>query len=377
MLNFRPSLLTLKYSVMSSRITTFRAIMAFSLLSLLPYKAIFAQDFRSENLYYIGGGREAIADFAQHADQISIICPASYQIDSDGVISGDVDPRITEIAQAHGIKVMPLFACFDQKGIHMLLQDPAARLEAIRLLLFYAMQQHFYGWQFDLENVSFKDKDAYTSFYAQAADSLHAHGLKISMAIVKTDQLAPQRGNVAYQRFLYRDWDGAFDVKRIADVSDFISYMTYDQNTALTPPGPVAGLPWMKDMLQYLLDSGVPPSKISLGIPGYSDYWFPTWDSKDGAHSTRAEIGYADAMDLVARYKLHVNWMADQAVHFAYWDNFGVFNWLFLEDAASWKPKLQLAKDHHVLGISVWILGTEDPHTWDVLKDMAHTVKIK
>lgn len=361
---------------MNARSRLIQFILLAFLPLFLPRQAVFAQEFKSQNLYYIGGGREAIADFARHADQITIICPAAFQIDSDGVISGDIDPRIRDIAQAHHVKVMPLFAYFDQKGIHMLLQDPAARREAIRLLLFYAEQQHFYGWQFDLEHVSFKDRDAYTSFYSQAADSLHAHGFKISMAIVKSDQLAPQRGNVAYQRFLYRDWDGAFDVKHIAEVSDFISYMTYDQNTALTPPGPVAGLPWMKDMLQYLLDAGVPASKISLGIPGYSDYWYPAWDPKNGAHSTRAEISYADAMDLVDRYNLHLGWMADQAVHYAYWDNYGVFNWLFLEDAASWKPKLALAESHHLLGISVWILGTEDPHTWDVLRQEAKTAKL-
>lgn len=336
-----------------------------------------AQGYTAENLFYLGSGRAALEDFRAHADEISIICPAAYQIDADGVISGDVDPRVLDIASAHGIKVMPLFATFDQQGVHHLVSDSAARKEAIRLMLFYAEKYHYYGWQLDLENVSFLDRDGYTSFFLQAADSLHKHGLIISMAVVKSEQPAPQAGNAAYQRFLYRDWRGAFDIAAIARAADFISYMTYDQHTANTPPGPVAGMPWMQRMLQHLLDLGVPPEKISWGIPGYSDYWYPTYNDKDGARSTRDEISYADAQDLIDRYHAKVSWMEDQQVSYAYWENNGIFNWLFLEDARSFAPKFQLAKAHHLRGISVWVMGTEDPTIWELLKKEAQTARIR
>lgn len=338
--------------------------------------SLIAQSYSSENLFYLGGSQESFESFKQHADQITIVCPAAYGIDSNGVIAGEVDRRVLEIAKQKGVKVMPLFASFNQNGIHVFLDDSVARKEAIRLMLFYAKQSNFYGWQLDLENVFFTDKDAYTSFFQQAADSLHRHGLFISMAIVKCNQPAPENGNTAYQKYLYENWSGAFDIPAIAAAGDFISFMTYDQHIAYTPPGPVAGMPWFKGMLQYLLDLKIPPEKISLGIPFYSDHWYPSWNPVQGGFSTRDEISFAHAMDLLDQYQAKVEWMPDQQVNYARWEEGGVFNWLFLEDAKSFLPKFDLAKVNHLRGISVWVLGTEDPGVWNVLKKEAITKRI-
>lgn len=351
----------------------FLALVAFILCSGIPTDA---QSYHSENLFYLVGSTESYQSFIQHADQISIICPDVYQIDSVGVITGEVDRRVLELARQKGIKVMPLFASFDQKGIHALLTSEAARKEAIRLMLFYGRQFKYYGWQFDIENVYFTDKDAYTSFFRQAADSLHKYGFAISSAVVKSDQPAPESANPAYHRFLYENWRGAFDIPAIAAASDFISIMSYDQHTAYTPPGPVAGIPWMNRIVRYLLDSGIPPEKISLGIPDYSDYWFPTVDHR-GPGSTRDEIGYAAAKDLMDRYQATSKWMDEQQVNYAYWETGGIFNWLFLEDARSFIPKFKIAESNHLRGISVWVLGSEDPAMWNELKRMAVTAKIK
>jgi spore germination protein YaaH len=346
------------------------------ILFTMPTGKSYAQSYKSENLFYLVGSAESYQSFVQHADDISIICPDVYQIDSVGVITGEVDRRILELAQKKDIKVMPLFASFDQKGIHALLTNEAARKEAIRLMLFYAREFNFYGWQFDIEGIFFTDKDAYTSFYKQTADSLHKYGFAISSAVVKSDQPAPESANPAYHRFLYENWRGAFDIPAIAAVSDFISIMTYDQHTAYTPPGPVAGLPWMKKIVAYLLNSGIPANKISLGIPNYSDYWYPTVSNR-GPGSTRDEISYAAAKDLLDRYQAVPEWMEDQQVYFTHWETGGIFNWLFIEDARSFLPKFKLAADNHLRGISVWVLGSEDPAIWNVLKKEAITVRVK
>ncbi len=336
-----------------------------------------AQAFKSENLFYMVGSPEGYQSFLAHADEISIICPDVYQIDSAGVLTGEVDRRVLELSQKKGIKVMPLFASFDQKGIHSLLTSESARKEAIRLMLFYARQFHFYGWQFDIEGIYFGDKDAYTSFFKQTADSLHKYGFAISSAVVKSEQPAPESSNPAYQRFLYENWRGAFDIPAIAAAGDFISIMTYDQHTAFTPPGPVAGIPWMKRIVAYLLNSGIPADKISLGIPVYSDFWFPSDGGITGPRSTRDEISYAAAKDLLDRYQVSTEWMADQQVSYTYWETGGIFNWLFIEDAKSFLPKFKLADDNHLRGISVWVLGAEDPEIWNVLKKEAVTVRVK
>ncbi|MBC7758079.1 MAG: hypothetical protein H7069_04435, partial [Phormidesmis sp. FL-bin-119] len=61
-------------------------------------------------------------------------------------------------------------------------------------------------------------------------------------------------------------------------------------------------------------------------------------------------------------------WHEKAQVNWAMWDNEGVFEYLFIEDAQSLKPKLDLLKKYNLRGISVWVLGGEDPEGWEVLK---------
>ncbi|MCL4538742.1 MAG: glycosyl hydrolase family 18 protein [Bacteroidetes bacterium] len=336
-----------------------------------------AQEYTSQNLFYLVGSPQSYESFVKNADQISIVCPAAYSVDRYGVVSGFIDPRVLKIAGEKGIKVMPLVALGDQSSIHDLLTSSAARAEAIRLMLFYAHQFSFYGWQLDLENILFTDRGNYTDFYRQAADSLHKHDLKISMAVVKSDQPAPEEGNPGFQRYRYETSRGAFDIPAIAKAGDFISVMAYDQHTSLTPPGPVAGLPWVKGIINYLLKSGVPADKISLGVPTYSDYWYPAWNEQEGARSTRAELSFHDAQNLLDEFGAKERWMKSQEVNYAYWEEGGIFNWLFMEDARSFAPKVELVKKYHLLGMSVWLLGLEDPATWGVLRNEVKTERIK
>jgi spore germination protein YaaH len=341
--------------------------MVAALLTAAPVSA--QQAFTSENLFYMVDTIDSFTSFKQHADDISIVVPATYHIDRDGVVYGDMDPRVLNIANKHDVKVMPIIASFDAKAIHAFLNDAKARARAIRIMLYDAKRYHYYGWQFDLENVHVADGPAYTDFFRQAAKALHAHGLKITMAVVKADRPAPPPGHTGYSHFLYHDWRGAFDFKKLAKIADFLSFMSYDQHTSLTPPGPVAGLPWMQGMAKYLVDDlGIDPHKISFGIPTYSDYWYAAWSESKGAHSTRKEISYRAVQNLLDRYQAKPQWMADQGVAYARWTNpDGVFSWLFIENVRSFKAKLALIPKYHFRGFSSWVLGFEDPAIWKVV----------
>ncbi|HET7570869.1 MAG TPA: glycosyl hydrolase family 18 protein [Gammaproteobacteria bacterium] len=335
---------------------------------LLAAQTARAQTFKSENLFYMVDTLDSFTSFKNHAGEISIVVPAAYHLDQYGTVYGGVDPRVLSIAKAHHVMVMPIIATFDQQAIHTFLNDPKARARAIRLMLFYADKYHYYGWQFDLENVHVTDGDAYTDFYRQAADAMHKHGYKISMAVVKSDQPAPNAGHSGFSRFLYENWRGAFNFRKLAKIGDFMSFMSYDEHTSLTPPGPVAGIPWMVNMANYLVKLGIDPQKISFGIPTYSDYWYPAYSEKKGPHSTRDEISYREVENLLDRYQAQPHWMAKQGVDYARWtDPNGVFSWMFIENARSFAKKLQLIPKYHFRGFSAWVLGYEDPGIWKVL----------
>jgi spore germination protein YaaH len=284
------------------------------------------------------------------------------------VVWGSVDPRITAAARAHGVKVVPLVMNpgFDQPSIHRVLASAELRTGAARNIAALCRAQRFDGIQFDFENVNVADRDLFTAFFRETAAALHAAGCTASAAVVPRTGEFP--GPTSYHVWIYENWRGAYDYRALADAADFLSLMTYDQHTHRTPPGPVAGVPWMVRALEYVLSLGVPPAKVSLGIPAYSTHWEPSYDPATGAHVWGSGVSYRQAAGLMARGGATTVWDDRQKVSFAAWDDDGIDEFLYLEDARSFAEKRTLVDRYHLRGYSVWVLGSEDPAVWEMLR---------
>jgi spore germination protein YaaH len=312
-------------------------------------------------------GEESVQSFLAHADRISIVAPQTFQMDSTGVIRGRIDPRVIEAARTHGVKLMPLVMNpgFDQPTIHRVLTHPEARATALRSLAALCRDNRFHGIQFDFENFHVRDRDAFTSFTREAVDSVHRAGCLLSAAVVPRTGEEP--GENSYDRWIHDNWRAAFDYKALADTLDFISYMTYAQHTGGSPPGPVAGFPWMKACLEYVLSLGVPPSKISLGLASYSDWWYPAYDDRNGSRLRGSDISYERAMQILDSAGVTPVWDDVQKAPRAMWEVKGVFRHAWLEDERAFLTKLDLVRAHGLRGYSVWLLGTEDARIWNRL----------
>jgi spore germination protein YaaH len=323
---------------------------------------------RPEALWYMVDDEPSVQSFLAHADRISVVSPQVFSMDSTGVIWGAVDARVVATARAKGVKLVPLVMNpgFDQPSLHRVLNLADARRRAIRNLAALCRDQHFDGLQFDFENIHVADRDAFTTFTREAADSLHAVGCTLSAAVVPRSSEFP--GPTTYHDWIYDNWRGAYDYKALADALDFLSFMTYAQHTGGTPPGPVAGLPWMEAALKYVLSLGVPPAKISLGIPSYSDWWYPTYDARTGPRMAGRDISYATGTGLLARHGVRPVWDDAQKTWYAFWSDDGVNAFLFLEDARSFAAKVPLVSRYGLRGYSVWVLGLEDPKVWDAVR---------
>jgi spore germination protein YaaH len=321
-----------------------------------------------EALWYLRG-EESIQAFIRHADQITIVAPQVFQMDSAGVIRGRVDARVIATARENGVKLHPLVMNpgFNQPAIHRVLNHPEARAQALRSLAALCRDNPFDGIQFDFENFHLSDRDAFTAFTREAVDSVHRAGCLLSAAVVPRFNEDP--GTNSYDKWIYENWRAAFDYKALADTLDFISFMTYAQHTGGSPPGPVAGYPWMEACLEYVLSLGVPPEKISLGLAGYSDWWYPAWDDVNGSRLRGDDISYVRAMQILDSAGVKPSWDDIQKAPYAMWESRGVFRHAWLEDARAFMTKLELVRQHKLRGFSVWLLGHEDPETWKALRD--------
>ncbi len=322
-----------------------------------------------ERLFYYVDDEQSYTSLVKHIDQITVLGPQVYTVDSLGIVWGSVDRRVMDLAKRHGVKVMPLVVNegFHQPSLRRLLADSAARSRAIRTLVELCRGNGFWGIQFDIENIHLEDRDRFTSWYTEAAGALHAAGCTISIAVVHRPGDEP--GPLAYHRFLYESWREGYDLAALGKAGDFISLMSYAQHTRRTPPGPEAGLPWMRAVVDYFLKF-VPPEKLSLGIPLWGEHWFTRYDSTipERARSWSETVTWTWGNGLAARNGMRLQWDSAQAVSWAYYENGGTFEWLFLEDARSFRAKLTLAREKKLRGFSAWVLGPEDEGIWDVLR---------
>ncbi len=119
----------------------------------------------------------------------------------------------------------------------------------------------------------------------------------------------------------------------------FFSVMTYSQHTRRTTPGPQAGIPWVIRNIEYFLTQ-VPPEKLSLGIPTPSQYWFTAQDDEKylaNARSWSKGLSYKEAMSLAERFNAKISWLEDQKVPFTFFDNCGLLEYIFFENARSFQ----------------------------------------
>lgn len=324
---------------------------------------------KSENLFYMVDAPESFDSFKANVNQISIVCPQTFLISEEGVISGSINKSVLKIAKANNIKVMPLIVNkgFETQLLHKIVSNPTSRKRSIEMMLEYAEEYGLDGWQFDLEGLHISDRDNFTLYFKETAEVFHKKGLQLSAAVVHI--LENTGGPSEYHRFLYENWRAGYAVKQLSELGDFISIMTYSQHTRRTPPGPVAGKDWVEQVVKYLLAEGVSPDKLSLGIPSYSYYWYADYSEEKGGFPNGRPLDYSEVEYKLDQYNASPIWDEKAGCNYAVWDNGGVFEYVFIEDGQSLKPKLDILKKYKLRGISVWVLGKEGSGFWQTLKE--------
>ncbi len=322
-----------------------------------------------QTLFYMSDGRDSVRSFMEHRDKIDIISPTWYQLDPDGLVSGEPDAPVLAAANAAHIQVFPLLAMFNKDGLHRLVGNTHAQDLMNASIVALCKRNGYPGIQFDIENVSWTDRDGFSALIKRSADLLHAHGLKVQIAVVPNAPGHP--GSTAFSRWIFEDWRGAYDYKAIGDAVDLFCLMTYDQQTRWTMPGPVGGWLWTNENLDYALAQGVPASKLSLGIALYGYHWY-TGDpglgkSEQHPNPTADYISFLNAEQLRATYNGVSQWDSIDHTEWFWFYHDQMREWVFRTDAHGWHDRFQLAADKHLQGTCAWILGEEDPALWATL----------
>ncbi len=306
------------------------------------------------SLFYYVEEPSAFTSAVTHLNRISIIAPQVFVMDREGFVFGEVNPELLQAAHQQGVAVMPLVfnKGFEQEVIHSVLDDPSKMQRAIRYLLYYADRDDYWGVQFDFENIHVSYRHRYSLFVEKAARQFHRRGRKFSVAVVAKHSDHPND----YAESIWDNWAGVFDYATLSRAADFLSVMTYDQHSRVTPPGPVAGVPWMKRVIEYAI-TRVPREKISLGIP----FYFRSWNS---AGVRGGYGGFPDVVPMLHHRSAVEGWDETQQVPWFRYSADGVDHEAWYEDLRSFQAKLELLKLYGLRGFSAWVIGKEDPRIW-------------
>lgn len=321
---------------------------------------------------------QALENVTKYIDRMDIIAPQCYVLSDDGTISGEPDPKLIKIIDNHNkglpqdkhVKIMPLIINkeFNQENFHKFLHDSGKIKSVIDQVVKLCQEHGYYGIQFDFENISVNDKDLYTNFCQKTAEALHKEDYKFSVAIVGRvyDEDYYESPNAdPYQAWVFKNWSGVYDQKKLGEISDFISIMTYDQHTRNTTPGSIAGFPWVKQAVSVALKS-ISPEKLSLGIPLYSGLWFPSVDNKGVPVLLRKGLNYDQVKELVSSKAIKLIWDDRNKVYHGVFEEDFVNKYLFIEERDSLEAKLNIIKEYGLHGFSAWRIGFEDTRFYEL-----------
>jgi len=346
-----------------------RQVFAAIVLPCLFPTAIHAQQPKS--IFYLTRDPKSVRSFLAHADKIDLLSPGWYSVDASGLLSGGPNPLIVETARQHHIPVIPLVVNggFAQEEVHKFFANGPAKENAIYAMIRASKENGYIGFQLDMENVKWTDREALSDFVREAGAAFHKENLQLSIATIPNAPGAP--GETGFSTWIYENWRGAYDLKSIAQSVDFLCLMTYDQHTTWTVPGPVAGWAWTVANLDYALKV-VPAKKLALGIPVYGYHWFAGTpvkapDKTDKPNPTAEYISTDDALDLAKAYSGHVEWDPVDRSAWLYFYRDDEREWIFYTDTRTFRERYGLVKDRGLYGFASWVLGTEDSGIWDLL----------
>lgn len=307
-------------------------------------------------IFYYREGKFARESFKKNERYIDVLAPQAHGVTDQGVLEGSIDDDLLALASSTKTKVMPLVTNkgFEASTSLALLIDLGKQDTFLEVLIQEAQKYHLWGWQFDFEQMDASLRDEYSAFIAKAHALFQKNNLILSVAVVARFTDDPS----AYPPQLWQNVIGVYDYAALGEQTDFITVMAYDDPDS---PGPVAGLPWVKEVLAYTL-SKIPKEKISLGLPLY--YW-----KRDDATQKIVEIGgYEGIKNVLKKYKVKPGYSKRQRVPYLEFKKSGKAYTLWYENGRSLQEKIGLIRTYHLHGFSAWALGLEDPHVFSVFK---------
>jgi cellulose synthase/poly-beta-1,6-N-acetylglucosamine synthase-like glycosyltransferase/peptidoglycan/xylan/chitin deacetylase (PgdA/CDA1 family)/spore germination protein YaaH len=340
--------------------------------------------------YYVEWDPSSYSSLKQHIKQIDLLFPewlhvvddtgevTSYTIDNRpysvvdraGVHPVDRENKVARaISDAHeDTEIFPLVNNFDPlKGTFVpsvadFLESDSARAHFVEQIdAFLAKNPGYHGLSLDFEEIPSEAQPGYQSLLGVLYQHLHSKNLKL---YVNTPV-----------------GDSDYNLKFMADNSDGLMIMDYDEHQVDSDPGPIASQDWFIDNLKTVLKV-VPKDKIICSLGSYGYDWSTALPDPEAARKKGFKKPPAPALKVLNTNNLSTQeaWQAasdsDAQVeldpdslnaHFAYDDEDAhVRHQIWFLDAVTMLNQMRAARALGIQTIALWRLGSEDDSLWKI-----------
>lgn len=249
---------------------------------------------------------------------------------------------------------------FNNQLIHSVVNNEAYTETLIQNLLMIMEQKGYKGVDIDFEYILAEDRDAFTAFVWQVAETMRALGYQTSVA------LAPKTSS-RQKGLLYE----GKDYRALGEAADHVLLMTYEWGYTYGPPMAVAPINQVRRVVEYALTE-IPAEKVDLGIPNYGYDWPLPYERG----TTKAvTIGNVQAVRIAVEQGAQILFDSlAESPYFTYVSG-GISHEVWFEDVRSLEAKFRLIREYNLRGCGYWQIMKWFRANWLLLHDRFYILK--
>jgi len=306
---------------------------------------------------YTGNATQQISYINRTNGALGTVSPSYFDINADGTLKvNTISSDLVNHAHSQGMKVIPFLSNHWNRTGGILALNNSDNLSTE--LANYISQYNLDGINIDIENVTEFERDQYTAFVAMLRAKIPATK-EVSVAVA-----ANPNGWVT-------GWQGSYDYTALANNSDHLMIMAYDEHWHGSTVGPVSSINFVENTIKYALTKTT-ADKIVIGLPFYGRVWSAdnTFNG-DGItlDTVNKMIGLYNATvtyDIVAQSaKAVFNVNPSDQVSTLNGNTLtpGTYT-IWYENDASIQAKMALVNKYNLKGVGAWALGQEPSTIW-------------
>lgn len=249
---------------------------------------------------------------------------------------------------------------FNNRLIHSVVNNEAYRDSLIQNLLALMEEKGYQGVDIDFEYILAEDRDAFSAFVRQVAETMRDAGYHTSVALAP--KTSSDQAGLLYE---------GKDYRALGEAADHVLLMTYEWGYTYGPPMAVAPVNQVRRVVEYALTQ-IPREKIDLGIPNYGYDWPLPYERGVTAAATVSNV---QAVQIAVEHGAEIRFdPVAQSPYFRYTED-GTEHEVWFEDVRSLQEKFNLIKTYGLRGCGYWQIMQWFRANWLLLYSQFYILK--